>query len=169
MIEADEYDSAFFDKRPKFMHYRPHIALLNNLEFDHADIYDSVEDIIRQFHYLLRLIPSEGHVIARADSPALQSAFDMGVYCPIVRFGGGSQNASSDIPPSADSDIPLSAEWQWEYAKGRMTVLHRGCVVGEFAPPLLGAANRDNIIGAFAAAAAAGINEKKIGGLCSGL
>ena len=63
VIEADEYDSAFFDKRPKFMHYRPQIAVLNNLEFDHADIYDDMAAIQQQFHYLLRTIPSSGVAI----------------------------------------------------------------------------------------------------------
>jgi len=147
VIEADEYDSAFFDKRPKFMHYYPQVALLNNLEFDHADIYNSVEEIALQFHYLLRLIPAEGHVIARAGSSALQSAIDRGIYSGLSRFA-----------PRSETDC----EWQWEYANGFMTVLQNGEVIGEFTPPLAGAANRDNITGAFAAAFAAGVSKDQL-------
>ncbi len=66
VIEADEYDSAFFDKRPKFMHYRPDVAVLNNLEFDHADIYQNLSEIQLQFHYLVRTIPANGLIIKRA-------------------------------------------------------------------------------------------------------
>ena len=65
VIEADEYDSAFFDKRPKFLHYHPTVAVLNNLEFDHADIYDSIDEITKQFHYLMRTIPEDGQVLVR--------------------------------------------------------------------------------------------------------
>ena len=71
VIEADEYDSAFFDKRPKFMHYRPQIAVLNNLEFDHADIYSDLAAIQQQFHYLLRTIPGSGIAIKPRDDKSL--------------------------------------------------------------------------------------------------
>ena len=70
VIEADEYDTAFFDKRPKFMHYRPEVAILNNLEFDHADIYPNLEAIQQQFHYLVRTVPRKGLVI----TPKLDTA-----------------------------------------------------------------------------------------------
>src|SRR5690606_33175257 len=71
VIEADEYDSAFFDKRSKFVHYRPRTAILNNLEFDHADIFDSVADIQKQFHHLVRTIPSNGKIIYPANDSYL--------------------------------------------------------------------------------------------------
>ena len=72
VIEADEYDTAFFDKRSKFVHYRPRTAVLNNLEFDHADIFDSLSDIERQFHHLLRTVPPLGRVVSNAGEEALE-------------------------------------------------------------------------------------------------
>jgi len=83
VIEADEYDSAFFDKRPKFMHYRPRIAILNNLEFDHADIYPDLAAIQLQFHYLLRTIPASGVAIKPRDDKALNEVIARGQYSRI--------------------------------------------------------------------------------------
>lgn len=80
VIEADEYDSAFFDKRSKFIHYRPTIALLNNLEYDHADIFDSVEDIKKQFHFLVRTIKGQGHVVFNSLDHNLQDVIKKGVW-----------------------------------------------------------------------------------------
>jgi len=87
VIEADEYDSAFFDKRPKFMHYRPQGLIMHNLEYDHADIYDSIEAIIRQFHYLLRTIPQHGFIIRPQVELNLDSAMAQGVYTPVKTWG----------------------------------------------------------------------------------
>lgn len=86
VVEADEYDSAFFDKRPKFIHYRPHIAVLLNLEFDHADIYDRLGDIQRQFHYLLRTVPAAGAVVVNRDSKTLAEVLRMGCWSTVQRF-----------------------------------------------------------------------------------
>lgn len=80
VIEADEYDSAFFDKRPKFIHYRPDIAVLNNLEFDHADIYPDLKAIQQQFHYFLRTVPSSGVIIKPRDDIALNEVIAQGLY-----------------------------------------------------------------------------------------
>lgn len=80
VIEADEYDSAFFDKRSKFVHYRPRTLILNNLEFDHADIFDSVEAIERQFHHLVRTVPSNGLIVRPAIDPHLDAALDLGCW-----------------------------------------------------------------------------------------
>ncbi len=74
MIEADEYDTAFFDKRAKFVHYRPRTAVLNNLEHDHADIYPDVASIQRQFHLLLRTVPGNGRLLVNADEPYLDGS-----------------------------------------------------------------------------------------------
>ena len=71
VIEADEYDTAFFDKRAKFLHYRPDVLILGNLEFDHADIFDSIGDIERQFEYLLRSVPSDGVILVNTDHAEL--------------------------------------------------------------------------------------------------
>jgi UDP-N-acetylmuramate: L-alanyl-gamma-D-glutamyl-meso-diaminopimelate ligase len=87
VIEADEYDTAFFDKRSKFVHYRPRTALLNNLEFDHADIFDNLAAIERQFHHLVRTVPGTGRLVVNARDDALQRVLGMGCWSDVVRFG----------------------------------------------------------------------------------
>jgi UDP-N-acetylmuramate: L-alanyl-gamma-D-glutamyl-meso-diaminopimelate ligase len=79
VIEADEYDTAFFDKRSKFVHYRPRTAMLNNLEFDHADIFDDLAAIERQFHHLVRTVPSQGRVVVNAAEASLQRVLAQGL------------------------------------------------------------------------------------------
>ncbi|MFL1404130.1 UDP-N-acetylmuramate:L-alanyl-gamma-D-glutamyl-meso-diaminopimelate ligase [Marinobacter sp. M1N3S26] len=91
VIEADEYDSAFFDKRSKFVHYRPHTCILNNLEFDHADIFDNVEAIERQFHHLVRTVPSKGAIIRPAVDEHLDRALAMGCWSPVQTTAIGSE------------------------------------------------------------------------------
>ncbi len=86
VIEADEYDTAFFDKRSKFIHYCPHALILNNLEFDHADIFNGIGDIKRQFHHLLRITPSEGIVIINYEDENLRDVIEMGCWTPIESF-----------------------------------------------------------------------------------
>ncbi|MDQ2734582.1 MAG: UDP-N-acetylmuramate:L-alanyl-gamma-D-glutamyl-meso-diaminopimelate ligase, partial [Pseudomonadota bacterium] len=88
VIEADEYDTAFFDKRSKFIHYRPRTAILNNLEFDHADIFDDLAAIERQFHHLVRTVPSHGRLVVNARDAALQRVLAMGCWSELQRFGG---------------------------------------------------------------------------------
>ncbi|MEO6363650.1 MAG: UDP-N-acetylmuramate:L-alanyl-gamma-D-glutamyl-meso-diaminopimelate ligase [Caldimonas sp.] len=88
VIEADEYDTAFFDKRSKFIHYRPRTAILNNLEFDHADIFDDLAAIERQFHHLVRTVPGRGRLIVNARDEALQRVLAMGCWSEVQRFGG---------------------------------------------------------------------------------
>lgn len=87
VIEADEYDSAFFDKRSKFIHYRPRTVVLNNLEFDHADIFDDLGAIERQFHHLVRTVPASGRLIVNARDESLQRVLAMGCWSPVTRFG----------------------------------------------------------------------------------
>ncbi|MFW5825820.1 MAG: UDP-N-acetylmuramate:L-alanyl-gamma-D-glutamyl-meso-diaminopimelate ligase, partial [Marinobacter sp.] len=96
VIEADEYDSAFFDKRSKFVHYRPHTCILNNLEFDHADIFDNVEAIERQFHHLVRTVPSKGAIIRPALDPHLDRALAMGCWSPVQTTAVGSEADSPE-------------------------------------------------------------------------
>lgn len=91
VVEADEYDSAFFDKRSKFVHYRPRTAILNNLEFDHADIFPDLAAIERQFHHLVRIIPGEGLVIHPANETALARVIEMGCWTPVQTTGAGGQ------------------------------------------------------------------------------
>ena len=87
VIEADEYDTAFFDKRSKFVHYRPRTAVLNNLEFDHADIFDDLEAIERQFHHLVRTVPAAGRLVVNARDEALQRVISKGCWSEVLRFG----------------------------------------------------------------------------------
>jgi len=87
VVEADEYDTAFFDKRAKFVHYRPRTAVLNNLEFDHADIYADVEAIIWQFHQLLRTVPGNGTLIVNATDRNLRTVLERGCWTPVETFG----------------------------------------------------------------------------------
>ncbi|MEJ5038517.1 UDP-N-acetylmuramate:L-alanyl-gamma-D-glutamyl-meso-diaminopimelate ligase [Acinetobacter johnsonii] len=84
-VEADEYDSAFFDKRSKFVHYHPKTAILNNLEFDHADIFDDLAAIQKQFHHLVRTIPSEGRIIAPIAESNIDEVLEQGCWTPVVR------------------------------------------------------------------------------------
>ena len=87
VIEADEYDSAFFDKRSKFVHYRPRTAILNNLEFDHADIFDDLAAIERQFHHLVRTVPAHGRLVVNSREESLQRVLAMGCWSEVTRFG----------------------------------------------------------------------------------
>lgn len=96
VIEADEYDSAFFDKRSKFIHYRPHTCILNNLEFDHADIFDNVEAIERQFHHLVRTVPSKGAIIRPAVDEHLDRSLALGCWSPVQTTAIGSEAGTPD-------------------------------------------------------------------------
>ncbi|OOY41988.1 UDP-N-acetylmuramate:L-alanyl-gamma-D-glutamyl-meso-diaminopimelate ligase, partial [Solemya velum gill symbiont] len=87
VVEADEYDTAFFDKRSKFVHYRPRTTVLNNLEFDHADIFDDLPMIQRQFHHLVRTVPGNGLLIAPADDQPLKEVLEMGCWTPLETLG----------------------------------------------------------------------------------
>ena len=82
VIEADEYDTAFFDKRSKFVHYRPRTLVINNMEFDHADIFNDLSDIQKQFHHLMRMVPSNGLVISPEHESAVNETIDMGCWTP---------------------------------------------------------------------------------------
>ncbi len=138
VIEADEYDTAFFDKRSKFVHYRPRTAILNNLEFDHADIFDSLAAIERQFHHLVRTVPASGRVVVNATEESLQRVLAQGCWSELERFGGGGQ-------------------WQAEGAHHAFDVLRGGERVGRVEWSLSGAHNQMNALAAIAAADHAGV------------
>ena len=141
VIEADEYDTAFFDKRSKFVHYHPHIAVLNNLEYDHADIFPDVAAIQRQFHHLVRTVPGNGRLIVNAEDERLAEVLAMGCWTPVETFG----IARGDWRASL-----LAAD-------GSAFVVHlRGERIGEVCWSLLGRHNVMNALAALAAAAAAG-------------
>lgn len=144
MVEADEYDTAFFDKRSKFVHYRPRVAILNNLEYDHADIFPDVEAIQRQFHHLVRTVPGHGRLIVNGEDARLQEVLAMGCWTPVERFG---------FDPALDWSARLLA------ADGsHFEVLRQGRALGEVRWPLLGRHNVLNALAALAAAHAVGVD-----------
>ncbi|MFZ6047514.1 UDP-N-acetylmuramate:L-alanyl-gamma-D-glutamyl-meso-diaminopimelate ligase [Pseudomonas sp. CR3202] len=119
VVEADEYDSAFFDKRSKFVHYRPRTAILNNLEFDHADIFPDLASIERQFHHLVRTIPGEGLIIHPTSEPALKRVLEMGCWTPVQTTGEGGQwqarllaEDGSRFEVSFDGVVAGTVEWE---------------------------------------------------------
>lgn len=116
VIEADEYDSAFFDKRSKFVHYRPRTAILNNLEFDHADIFANLDAIQTQFHHMVRMIPSTGKIIMPAATISLEDTLAKGVWTPIWRTAVTEKpllNEQSANQPNTTGDA-IDSDWQAE-------------------------------------------------------
>ena len=109
VIEADEYDTAFFDKRSKFVHYRPRTALLNNLEFDHADIFADLAAIETQFHHLVRTVPSEGCLVVNGAEVSLERVLERGVWSPVARFGMDANNTWS-MQPHPNDDFTVVYE-----------------------------------------------------------
>src|SRR5512141_889661 len=110
IIEGDEYDTAFFDKRSKFVHYQPEVAIINNLEFDHADIFPNLEAIKTSFKHFIRLIPRNGLLLGNGDDPNLGPLLDV-TFCPVKRFGLGETNAVQAFnirygPPASEFEIP---------------------------------------------------------------
>ncbi|WOS41780.1 UDP-N-acetylmuramate:L-alanyl-gamma-D-glutamyl-meso-diaminopimelate ligase [Xanthomonas rydalmerensis] len=143
VVEADEYDTAFFDKRSKFVHYRPLVAILNNLEYDHADIFPDVAAIQRQFHHLVRTVPRRGRLIVNGEDAHLREVLAMGCWTPVERFG---------FDPAFEWSARLIA------ADGsRFAVLQQGRELGEVEWPLLGRHNVMNALAALAAAHAVGV------------
>ncbi len=143
VIEADEYDCAFFDKRAKFVHYRPRTLVLNNLEYDHADIYPDLASIERQFHHLLRTVPGQGQVLVNAESPSLARVLDQGCWTPVVRFGvGGTADLGAHL---------LNPEGS------RFEVRSDDRLVGEVRWSLTGEHNVANALAALGAARHAGV------------
>jgi UDP-N-acetylmuramate: L-alanyl-gamma-D-glutamyl-meso-diaminopimelate ligase len=139
VIEADEYDTAFFDKRSKFVHYRPRTAVLNNLEFDHADIFDDLAAIERQFHHLVRTVPSTGRVVVNGLEESLTRVLHSGCWSAVRSFG------------AADSDFSAHGEPE-DFA-----VLQTGRVCGQVHWELSGLHNQRNALAAIAAAEHLGV------------
>src|SRR5690554_3610801 len=139
VIEADEYDTAFFDKRSKFVHYRPRTAVLNNLEFDHADIFADLTAIETQFHHLVRTVPRSGRLIVNAAEASLDRVLARGCWSEVERFGDG-------------------APWQVAEAGDEVAAfLLDGRELGRARMPLPGLHNRSNALAAIAAARHAGV------------
>jgi UDP-N-acetylmuramate: L-alanyl-gamma-D-glutamyl-meso-diaminopimelate ligase len=147
VVEADEYDTAFFDKRSKFVHYRPTVAILNNLEFDHADIFPDLAAIQRQFHHLVRIVPRRGRLIVNGEDAALAEVLAMGAWTPVETFG-------------LDGDFDWTARLQRDDGTA-FDVVHRGEVVGTVRWSLVGRHNVMNGLAAIAAAAAVGADLRR--------
>jgi len=146
VIEADEYDTAFFDKRAKFVHYRPRTLILNNLEYDHADIYPDLESIKRQFHHLVRTVPSSGRIVTNAADDNLRQVLEMGCWTPTEGFArAGGRSATWSARAAEGSDF------------SRFDVLQVGSTVGEVQWNVIGGHNVDNALAALAAARHAGV------------
>ena len=143
VIEADEYDTAFFDKRAKFVHYRPRHLLLTNLEYDHADIYPDLASIQRQFHHLVRTVPASGRITWNSADAALKATLAMGSWTPLTEFAREAQ-----------------AEWRARLVSpegGAFELLHRDAPVGIVRWPLIGLHNVENGLAAVACAAGMGV------------
>ncbi|PIT51608.1 UDP-N-acetylmuramate:L-alanyl-gamma-D-glutamyl-meso-diaminopimelate ligase [Snodgrassella alvi] len=141
VIEADEYDTAFFDKRSKFVHYRPRTAILNNLEYDHADIFPNLAAIQTQFHHLIRTIPGDGLIVVNEESEALAEVLQQGCWSAVEGFG-----SSKDWQVGEVSDT------------GGFDVLYQQQKVGHIEWQLLGQHNRMNALAVIAAARHAGVS-----------
>jgi len=155
VIEADEYDTAFFDKRAKFVHYRPRTAVLNNLEFDHADIFPDLAAIEIQFHHLVRSVPRSGTLIVNAEVPALEHVLKRGAWSAVERFAGVEFVATGADATHAG---PLLPDWLID-EQGLVTdcgATH-GSVRWPEARPQLGRHNRLNALAAIAAARHVGV------------
>ena len=148
VVEADEYDTAFFDKRSKFVHYRPTVAILNNLEYDHADIFPDLAAIQRQFHHLVRIVPGRGRLVVNGEDAALADVLAMGCWTPVERFGVGE---GFDWSARLLSDDGSSFEVQ-----------HRGVAIGTVRWAMSGRHNVMNGLAALAAANAVGVDVAKV-------
>ena len=141
VLEGDEYDTAFFDKRSKFLHYRARTLILNNLEYDHADIFPDIEAIKRQFAQLLRTVPAAGSIVVNAEDAQLAEVLAEGCWTPVLRFARYGQG--------------VAADWYWEPVAGdgsRFRLWHGEAPFGEFAWDMIG---RHHVANACAVAAAA--------------
>ncbi|OUR85412.1 UDP-N-acetylmuramate:L-alanyl-gamma-D-glutamyl-meso-diaminopimelate ligase [Cycloclasticus sp. 44_32_T64] len=145
VIEADEYDTAFFDKRSKFVHYRPKTCVLNNLEFDHADIFEDLDAIKRQFHHLVRTVPSNGLLLSPANDSNLDEVVDLGCWTAVEQF---SAEASADALWLADNISAGESEFDVYYQRDK---------VGRVAWSLSGRHNVSNALAALASANHVGV------------
>ena len=153
IIEGDEYDTAYFDKKPKFMHYLPEIAIVNNVEFDHADIYDNLEDIKFEFSRLMNLVPSNGRLIVGIDSPVARE---------VLEEMSGKLHTNVETFGTADD-----AKWQARYIDfsgdvTRFTIFKEGHSWGEFETNLIGEFNVRNCLAVIIAADAWGISKERM-------
>jgi UDP-N-acetylmuramate: L-alanyl-gamma-D-glutamyl-meso-diaminopimelate ligase len=146
VVEADEYDTAFFDKRAKFVHYRPRTLAITNIEYDHADIYADLDAILWQFHQLVRTVPGEGLIAVHGDDGTIEDLLERGVWTPVETF-----NAS-------DAAATWTARYDLVGVKSRFSVSYRGEPAGQADWALLGHHNLENALAAISAAVHAGVS-----------
>jgi len=144
VVEADEYDTAFFDKRSKFVHYGPRTSILNNLEYDHADIFPDLAAIERQFHHLVRTVPRSGRLIVNGADAALDRVLAMGCWSDVERFQLADDTAPGDWTAASSGD-------------GQLTIRRNGHALATGTTPLAGSHNLANALAAVAAAAHVGV------------
>jgi UDP-N-acetylmuramate: L-alanyl-gamma-D-glutamyl-meso-diaminopimelate ligase len=131
VVEADEYDTAFFDKRSKFVHYQPRTCVLNNLEFDHADIFENIDAIKKQFHHLVRTVPGQGKLIVNGADPKLEEVLEMGSWTPVEKFSvagdtwsiGNSAPDGSSFEVCVDGKVAGSVNWNMHGGHNRLNAL----------------------------------------------
>ena len=154
VIEADEYDTAFFDKRAKFVHYRSRTLILNNLEFDHADIYENLGAIQKQFHHLVRTVPGSGRILWNAADPNLAAVLALGAWTPREGFARGAAG-------EALWTLKLPAETNGSGDYSSFEVRESGKTLGTVRWGLLGAHNAENALAAIGAARSAGVSVER--------
>ena len=160
VVEADEYDTAFFDKRSKFVHYRPTVAILNNLEYDHADIFPDLAAIQRQFHHLVRTVPRSGRLLVNGEDAHLAEVLAAGCWTPVETFG--LDDAAIAIPRADGGD---GFDWSarlLEADGSAFVVSYQGAEAGVLRWPLLGRHNVMNALAALAAAHAVGVQPAQV-------
>ena len=146
VVEADEYDTAFFDKRAKFVHYRPRTLAITNIEYDHADIYPDLDAILWQFHQLVRTVPSQGLISVGGQDANIEKLLSMGVWTPVETF-----SAREGV------DAAWTAAYELIGAKSRFSVFRHGERVGQVGWALVGTHNLENALAAIASAVHAGV------------
>src|SRR5690606_37647396 len=166
VVEADEYDTAFFDKRSKFVHYRPTVAILNNLEYDHADIFPDLAAIQRQFHHLVRTVPRRGRLLVNGEDRNLAQVLGAGCWTAVETFG-----VEGETVAISRADGGAGFDWAarlLEADGSAFAVLHRGAEVATVRWPLLGRHNVMNALAALAAAHAVGVAPGEVAGALAG-
>ena len=147
VIEADEYDTAFFDKRSKFIHYRPKTLIINNIEYDHADIFADIAAIRREFHHLIRIIPDHGLIVALSGDAEIQKVLEMGCWTPVEYFGGDNSRWQAKSLRDDYSEFEILVD-------GQPGGILRWDLIGKF--------NAHNVLATAAAAAQAGITAGEV-------
>ena len=150
VVEADEYDTAFFDKRSKFIHYHPDTLIINNIEYDHADIFADIAAIRREFHHMVRIVPGNGLIIAKQGDAQVSQTLEMGCWSAVQYFGEQIGDQANDM--KSDWSVDALAD---DFSQ--FNVLHHSRIVGKVSWELIGQFNAENALAAIAAANHVGV------------